>query len=65
MEPLLIFGVLSVIAGLMLLLLPETYGQKLPDTIEEGEELGRWLLNYSDFQIGSFVHSNIAVILNL
>lgn len=40
-EPLLIFGILSVIAGLLLLLLPETYGQKLPDTMKEGEEFGR------------------------
>ena len=40
-EPLLIFGILSVIAGLLLLLLPETYGEKLPDTLKEGEEFGR------------------------
>lgn len=40
-EPLLVFGVLSVVAGLMLLLLPETYGRKLPDTMKEGEEFGR------------------------
>lgn len=40
-EPLLVFGILSVIAGLLLLLLPETYGRKLPDTMQEGEDFGR------------------------
>ena len=45
-EPLLIFGILSVIAGLLLLLLPETYGQKLPDTMKEGEEFGRYTTVY-------------------
>ncbi|WAR08499.1 ORCT-like protein [Mya arenaria] len=40
-EPLVIFGALSVIAGLMLLLLPETLGQQLPDTIKDGEMFGR------------------------
>ena len=43
-EPLLIFGILSVIAGLLLLLLPETYGEKLPDTMHEGEHFGRYKL---------------------
>ncbi|XP_052807935.1 organic cation transporter protein-like [Mya arenaria] len=40
-EPLLIFGALSIIAGLLNFLLPETNKQKLPDTIEEGEVFGR------------------------
>ncbi|XP_045198101.2 organic cation transporter protein-like [Mercenaria mercenaria] len=40
-EPLVVFGGLSVLSGLLLLLLPETLNQKLPDTIQEGEELGR------------------------
>ena len=48
-EPLLIFGILSVIAGLLLLLLPETYGEKLPDTMQEGEQFGR-------YKIVSFVY---------
>ncbi|GAB1602962.1 organic cation transporter protein-like, partial [Argonauta hians] len=39
--PFVLFGVLSVIAGLFSLLLPETKGQKLPDTIRDGEEMGR------------------------
>ncbi|XP_070568253.1 organic cation transporter protein-like [Ptychodera flava] len=38
---LLIFGVLSVIAGILILPLPETRGQNLPETIMEGENFGR------------------------
>ncbi|XP_072178669.1 organic cation transporter protein-like [Diadema setosum] len=38
--PLLIFGVSGVVAGLLTLFLPETRGQKLPDTYEEGENIG-------------------------
>lgn len=40
-EPLVVFGALSIIAGLLLFLLPETLQQKLPDTIKEGEQFGR------------------------
>ena len=39
--PLLIFGCSSVFAGTVALLLPETLGKSLPETIEEGEALGR------------------------
>ncbi|KAL4233212.1 hypothetical protein ACF0H5_007896 [Mactra antiquata] len=39
-EPLVVFGGLSILAGLLVLLLPETLNQRLPDTIEEGEEFG-------------------------
>jgi len=45
-EPLLVFGALSIIAGLLNFLLPETNQQKLPDTIKEGEEFGRYVRNY-------------------
>ncbi|XP_070568252.1 organic cation transporter protein-like [Ptychodera flava] len=38
---LLIFGVLSVIAGILILPLPETRGQKLPETMMEGVNFGR------------------------
>ncbi|XP_070568254.1 organic cation transporter protein-like [Ptychodera flava] len=38
---LLIFGLLSVIAGILTLPLPETRGQKLPETMMEGEIFGR------------------------
>lgn len=44
-EPLVIFGVLSIAAGSLLFLLPETLNQKLPDTIKEGEQFGRYLQN--------------------
>ncbi|XP_047110116.1 organic cation transporter protein-like [Schistocerca piceifrons] len=39
--PLLIFGALSLAAGVTALLLPETMNQKLPDTIAEGENFGK------------------------
>ncbi|XP_021503412.1 solute carrier family 22 member 1 isoform X2 [Meriones unguiculatus] len=39
--PLILFGVLSLIAGAMTLLLPETKGMALPETIEEVENLGK------------------------
>jgi hypothetical protein len=36
-----IFSLLSLVAGVMTLWLPETKGKKLADTIAEGEALGR------------------------
>ena len=35
--PIVIFAVLSTVAGIVSLLLPETGGKKLPDTVDEGE----------------------------
>lgn len=39
--PLILFGVLGLTAGAMTLLLPETKGVALPETIEEAENLGK------------------------
>ncbi|XP_050712759.1 organic cation transporter protein-like isoform X2 [Eriocheir sinensis] len=39
--PLLIFGILSFMASLLTLLLPETLGCRLPETLEDGENFGR------------------------
>ncbi|KAK2140711.1 hypothetical protein LSH36_1273g00025, partial [Paralvinella palmiformis] len=39
--PSVIFGVLSAFAGSLVLLLPETKGHKVPDTIREAEQIGR------------------------
>lgn len=39
--PLVIFGTLAFISGLLSLYLPETHGRKLPETIEEGELFGK------------------------
>ena len=38
--PLIIFGSLSIVAGLLALLLPETLNKHLPETIEDGEKFG-------------------------
>jgi ABC-type phosphate transport system permease subunit len=40
--PSLIFGFFGILAGgLVLLVLPETLGQKLPETIQEAEDFGK------------------------
>lgn len=39
--PFFLFGGISVASGLLILLVPETLNQKLPDTVEEAESLGR------------------------
>ncbi|BFG03427.1 organic cation transporter protein [Drosophila madeirensis] len=39
--PLLLFGAVSLMAGLLSLLLPETFHMKLPDTVEEAIALGK------------------------
>ncbi|KNC32287.1 Organic cation transporter protein [Lucilia cuprina] len=45
--PLLLFGALSLSAGILALLLPETFGKKLPDTVSEAKQLGK-SKKYSD-----------------
>jgi len=39
--PSLVFGVGATFTGLLYVLLPETLGQVLPDTVEQAEQLGR------------------------
>ena len=39
--PLIIYGTVAFTAGLLALLLPETLGQSLPETIQDGEDFGR------------------------
>ena len=39
--PLLVFGALCVVAGLLLFLLPETVGRELPGTIQDGINFGK------------------------
>lgn len=46
--PLLLFGTVAFISGLLATMLPETLGQKLPDTIEEAENIGKKRLSDDD-----------------
>ncbi|XP_035683852.1 organic cation transporter protein-like isoform X2 [Branchiostoma floridae] len=39
--PFLLFGVMTIVAGLLCMLLPETKGEQLPQTLEDGEEFGK------------------------
>lgn len=39
--PLILFGLMSIIAGLLSLIFPETLGTKLPDTVWQAENIGR------------------------
>ncbi|XP_044756000.1 organic cation transporter protein isoform X2 [Coccinella septempunctata] len=39
--PLVIFGIITLIGGVLSLLLPETLNKKLPETMEEGESFGQ------------------------
>lgn len=39
--PLVVFGVISIVAGLLALLLPETMYKTLPDTVEDDKYFGR------------------------
>ena len=40
--PSVIFGVMGLLSGFAMFLLPETLNRKLPDTIAEAEEIGRY-----------------------
>jgi len=43
--PLIAYGVFGVTAGLVSLMLPETLNKKLPETIDDGENVGNQNLN--------------------
>ena len=42
-HPVLIMGVVAIVAGLLTSFFPETQGQKLPETIEESINIGEKL----------------------
>lgn len=46
--PMLVFGISSVLAGLLSLLLPETHNKKLPETVAEAEKFGRRKMSGED-----------------
>ncbi|KAJ8314449.1 hypothetical protein KUTeg_006599 [Tegillarca granosa] len=48
--PLVIFGGCSVSAGLLSMLLPETLNQKLPDTIEDAQVFGKYVIHVIIYQ---------------
>lgn len=39
--PLVIFGIITLVGGMLSLMLPETLNRKLPETMEEGEKFGQ------------------------
>jgi len=43
--PILIFGLTAFVGGLLSTLLPETYNTQLPETLADGERLGKNLAN--------------------
>ncbi|KAG8180653.1 hypothetical protein JTE90_025358 [Oedothorax gibbosus] len=49
--PAIVYGSLSIVAAVLIALLPETYNQTLPDTIYEAEGLGK---NKNDVQMKTF-----------
>lgn len=42
------FGVMSVFSGLLALYFPETLNVKLPDTVEEAENIGKHIRRMND-----------------
>lgn len=43
--PLVVFGTSSIVAGLSSLILPETVNKKLPETTQDAEQLGKYVLS--------------------
>lgn len=39
--PAIVFGVVSLVSGLWVMMLPETNGQSMPESIEDGESFGK------------------------
>ena len=50
--PLLVFGLVGVVNGFTAMLLPETLGRKLPETVQDAIDFGRWVDGKADWQAG-------------
>lgn len=48
--PLLIFGSFALFGGIITLVLPETHNRTLPDSIEDGEKFGKYVLLFFNKQ---------------
>ena len=46
--PYLIIACLSILGSLPGLFLPETAGVKMPDTLEDIKQFGKWVIGYHD-----------------
>ena len=54
--PLLVFGINSIIAGLLVLCLPETLNSDLPQSLAEGEEFGSKYFLGLNFPVKKMMH---------
>ena len=49
--PPIVFGIMPLIGAILCILLPETAGCELPETLEDGENFGKWVKICSEIKI--------------
>ena len=62
--PLMLFGSSAVLAGLLALLLPETLGRRLPQTLAEGEEMGKYEPSWTLSKDHLGIHQRFGILSN-